>query len=457
MRSQLTRIAPLLLLASTALASPTAMKNQAPFDGELDRSLPRETTYVIFETGAGSVPLAMQGLVRILNDVLDKGPSNLSEDEYRQKLFLLNGSLHFDCGPRLCSLSATAPAENLDEIIKLAAELLAAPKFDDATFADAKAKVIANRTSQESDMSYVLFYHATRDAFGYHPDTLDGNGSLHSLRSITLAQLREQFGRLYNLKQAYFTAIGPVPPQKVKLCLESRFLAGTAPRYQPTKHEELEVSRFKRPTTKVTLIERAGATDNQILFIFPERVKTDTQEAIEGLIAFEILGGGLSGRLGDSLRTKRGLTYHATASRSLQGLSWTAYTFGGVAQTLGLLKGIPEVVMSFRKETLTAAEVADAIEKRTTSFKGATELARDRLFERIRYKAYGLSPDFFKKFLVNVKRVRPAQVMRYVRQKISPEGGYLYVMGDKTKLLPILEAAGYPPKDVKVVEVSELP
>ena len=111
MRSLVTRIAPLFFLASTAFATPaTLMKNQAPFDGELDRSLPRETAYLIFETGAGTVPVALQGLVRILNDVLEKGPASTSEDDYRQKLFLLNGSIHFDCGPRLCSLSVTAPA-----------------------------------------------------------------------------------------------------------------------------------------------------------------------------------------------------------------------------------------------------------------------------------------------------------------------------------------------------------
>ncbi|MBI3554864.1 MAG: insulinase family protein [Deltaproteobacteria bacterium] len=455
MRSLLALMTVFCSLTSALGATPTAhllMTNGAPFEGELDRSLPRETAYVIFETGAGHVPVAMQGLVRILNDMLEKGPAGMTEDAYRQKLFLLNGSIRFDCGPRLCSLSVTAPAENLDEILALAKQVLRAPKLDEATFAEAKVKVIANRTSQESDMAYVIFYHAARDAFGYHPDTLDGNGSVRSLTSITLAQLQEQFPKIYTLRRAYFTAIGPVPPQSVKTSTERQL----AP-YQWVAAEPLDVNRYKRATTAVTLINRTAATDNQILFLFPEPIKPDSQEGIEGLVAFEILGGGLTGRLGDVLRTKRGLTYHASASRNSQGLYWTAYSFGGNLQTLGLLKGIPEIIETFRNDKLAGSEVADAIEKRTTSFKSSTELARDRLFERIRFKAYGFNVNFLKTYLVNLKKVQPAQATRYARQKINPQGGYLYLMGDKAKLLPLLESAGYNVKKVKVVEVSELP
>lgn len=445
-----------LLVGGAAVAAPETLKNGAPYEGEIDASLPRELVVISFPGGAGQLPKDIQGLTEILSELFQEGPAGMTGDEYRKKLFLLNAEIDVRAGARSMALVIATPQENLEEVLNLSRDLMTAPHLDDATFATAKDRAVANAQTRFEDMREVVTYVSKRQAFDYHPDILDGAGSPKSLGNVTLAVLKEKLPLLFSLERAFFSAMGPAVPAEVKASLEETFVKDGTPAYKAYEFQPFDPAKYASPALQITIINRPGATDNQVLRMQPEPLRNDAPERAVADVTHEVMGGGLTGRLGDTLRTKRGLTYHASSRFARSQPYWIVYSFAGDEQLPPLLTGIPEVINAFKEEKLEGKEVLENIRKKVTAFKDENELPLERLMQRIHYRLYGWDPAFLEKFPDHLEAVTPADVEAFADKKISLEGGYLFLMGDKAKLEKALEKAGLPATGIKVVEVDQI-
>jgi zinc protease len=227
-------------------------------------------------------------------------------------------------------------------------------------------------------------------------------------------------------------------------------------KYLPYTLEAPDPARFKPSALTVTLIDKPGATDNQILFVYPQAFKEDAPQYAVAEVAHLILGGGVTGRLGDALRNRRGLTYHA-GTFLFSGLPmWAVWTFGGLEQTPALIKGVAEVIAAFRKEKLTAIEVREAVSRSITRFRADQELPAERLFERARFRRLGLDPTSLDRHERALAAVDAAAVHAFAARQIDARGGHLYVMGDRTKLTPLLEKLLPPEGKLRVRSLADI-
>jgi zinc protease len=248
--------------------------------------------------------------------------------------------------------------------------------------------------------------------------------------------------------------VGPETVAKAKTQVQATFSEQLKGKYKRWKVEQLAPAKLARNT--YTLIDKPGATDNQIMFIFPQKVKRDSPEWQVSQVTMDTLGGGLHGRLGKVLRSERGLTYHAGSNFSSTLMPyWLVWTFGGLEQTKPLLTGVPEVIEAYKKSSLSAEDLKESKARLMNSFQTGMELPKDRLMMKGWFYANGLPTDLAERFPKNLAKVDLKNLATF-RQNLQSKTAAVYVMGDKAKVLPMLEAIGTNKDKVRIVPVSEI-
>jgi len=450
-----------MAFASSAPIDPiqkAALPNGAPIETALTPTQPRDTVVVTFMGGGGTIAAEQQGVGHVLFDMLRQGPTGMTREQYKDRLFYANGSISFSTDSRATYLVVKAPPESMGAMLELAREQLARPKMGGDIFESARNRVLTERIVADDDMQSVASYFATRHLFKYAPDTLNDQGSPASLRSLTHAHVRAAHASLFRWEHAFYASSGPSHASALAAKIATHLWPKddkAKPRvWRPLTYPVTPALEPGGQMPHAVVIDKPNATDNQVYFFFPLRLKLDTPEAHDANVAHEILGGGLTGDLGRILRVERGLTYHASSFVGSRLPVWGVYTFGGLFQTQDLLAGVLEVVEKFRTRALTEQEVALAKESARTDFQSGFELPSDRVFERIRYRLYGLDEKFLDTWLDGLAQVDLTRVNTFVKNKVTREGGHLYIMGDKTKVTPILQKVGI--TDISAVSLGDI-
>ncbi|MES2746074.1 MAG: insulinase family protein [Bdellovibrionota bacterium] len=441
----------LALFSGPLMAEDLKLKNGSELIVEQDLRSPRDTVMLAFLGGAGLLKPSEQGLSTLLTLILNEGPEGVSAADFKKELFLLGGELSYSAGSRQTFVSVTAPSANVAKVLELALSTLKKPKFDAENYQIALAKLTASVAQQEDNMASQLRYFAIRDAFSNHPDVLDGNTSRTSLKNLNLEKVKASLPKLFDARYLLTVATGPSSPADIQKLLNSEleksgFLA-------PKLEKRVFVSAAKDVKSKgqkVVLLNKAGATDNQIRYIVRRKIPLDNPDMVALDLANKALGEGMQGSLFKVLREQRGLTYSAGSGIS-DNLGYIGVSsFASTDKLANLMKGIDEVVAQQSTVVIDkpTAELlkGDAL----TKFKESRELPGDRLVQVINARIYGRDLNFSEKEDEYIAKASEADITRLGKEFFSVKDASIYIMGDKTKLLPVLKGLGF--KDVRVVE-----
>lgn len=447
-----------VLLTAPAAAKTISLKNGSFLDSDHNKGLPRQSVIMVFPGGPSLIAKEHQGVTEVITDLLDEGPASMSPDEYRRALFLANAEIKTSATLRAMFVSVKAPPERLEAAMRLAAKTLAEPRLDAQSFKVAHAKVTSRTRVAFDEMQAVVFFLGMRRATLDNSDIYDGSGSPATVKNITLDVVKTAYEKIFDKKQLYFVAAGPENPEQVAKIAESAVLSGkNVPKFVPSEGRDIDPTNIMKKTprdVRVTIINKPNASDNQILFVFPEAIRRGTKEDVIANVAHTVLGGGLAGRLGKTLRKERGLTYHAGSYVTQPG--WMIYTFGGDEQVEPLLKGALEVVAAFKKETLDKTEIAEVKSTLDNKHRQRFELPSDVLKEKIRLRLFARDESFVDKYQDHLRGVSVSDVQAFAAKKINTESGLLVLMGDAAKLRGSLQKAGYSPDKVEVIEVDQV-
>lgn len=435
------------------------LKNGSLIESSVQPDLPRQNLLMIFEGGAGSTPLEKQGIDSILFECLNEGPQNTTSQIYREKLYHLHGEIDFSQTPRATFVSITAPVKTMPETLALFKEILKFSRLNPETFEGAKERVLSNTTASFQRMQKAISYFGIRDAINYHPDLLDGTSAPNTIKALTFNDLKPTFDKIFDFSHFMVAGIGPMKEKVIKQNIEKIFsdeLSNKNSKYTITQRIPINPEDVKPSKLKVALLNKPGATDHQILYIFPEDLKLDTKERAIAIVTHRLLGGGMTGKLGEVLRVQRGLTYGASSYASQNTPIWYISTFGGDQQIKGLLEGINEVIANFKKSQFTPQEVDQAKMEIESDWRSEIELPQDKLMKKIKLKLFGLNPLFVDQFSNYLSSIKSSDIQLFTAHKINMNNGYLYLMGDKNKILPILKELGFNEAEVKLVEMKDL-
>lgn len=446
-------VAFLLLFFSVSASASQSLKNGAPLFASRVPDLPREIYHIKYLGGASVLPPEHQGVLGILRRILKEGPADISEAQFKEKLFSLTIEIDYIISDQYFGITVKAPPGQEAEAFELLKRTLANPRTDKVTFERFKADLLSSLRVSFESMSHVASYFAYRDFYSYSPEVMNGNTSPTTLEKLTHEEFTSAIKLLFNDQRMFLTYVGRHSAKEARKKFEAAFADRLQKKFLKWKPELPKIRSAQG--LRYTIINKPGATDNQVLFIFPQKVKPASQESIEGAIAMDLLGGGLHGRLGQTLRSARGLTYGVNSGTSPYLSNWAVYTFGGNEQIGPLVQGVLEVVNQFKNEKLSATEIEEAKERLLTSFKSNTELPFDRMSYRVGYFVSGLDQKYVDRYERLLKSASIRGVSK-LKNRLNSENGALYLMGDKEVLLTALEKNGIKRDAVRIVEVSEI-
>jgi zinc protease len=202
---------------------------------------------------------------------------------------------------------------------------------------------------------------------------------------------------------------------------------------------------------RLTLVDKPERTQSQILLGQPAPAWGDP-EFLALQVGTTAFGGTFTARLMNEVRSKRGLSYGASA-RVGQGRgprSLITHVFPSLEQTRETLELVLALYRDWAKDGLTDDEVAFAKGYLANSFAFNIATPEERLDLRIAIALAGMPADHGATYVERVRKVTPAEV-RHALRHLRPDDLELCIVSTAEELRPLLDGL-LDPQSIEVVE-----
>jgi predicted Zn-dependent peptidase len=345
-----------------------------------------------------------------------------------------------------------APPEKLESVLNLVKEIMKNPRFDKKTFEDKKRRSLTNRAAMDDDMQSVISYFASRYVFDYHPTTLDGTGTVKTISSVTMGDLKKHMSSFFDPKRVFAASFGPMKAKDIKKLIDKTIFTDKVVKFEKFPYDQIDVKKYIPKTNKVVLINKPGSRDNQVLYIYPQKFKPATKSYLQYKLANYFVGGNSEALLFKILREERGLTYGAYSMLGRN--SWGIWTFASNDKVERLIAGTNEIISGLKTQKYSQKDLDLTKLDLTTRYKENHELPSDSVMEEIGAFASSEDLNYYKDYLNNLEAVKLAEVTQDIRSGFAQKPGYLIVMGDKKLLMNALKNNGY--KNIKLLSISDI-
>lgn len=177
------------------------------------------------------------------------------------------------------------------------------PDFPQSVLAREQARIIAALQEAETEPDSIAQKAFMRSVYGMHPYSLDQNGEISTVQSLTVAQLRQFYQTYYTAKSAVIAIMGDLSTAEAKQIAE-RLSAGLP--QGPAVAGIPPVTALNMPTVKKL---PHPAMQAHILLGQPGNMRGDPDFFPLYVGNYILGGGGFVSRLTEEVREKRGLAY----------------------------------------------------------------------------------------------------------------------------------------------------
>lgn len=304
-------LAALVLAALVAVAAParavdiTEVKSARGITAWLirDASIPLVSMEFAFRGGSALDPRGRGGLAEFASGILDEGAGPYSAEQFQKELESNSIALRFrssldDFTGSLRTLNTTR--EKAFDLLRLS---LTEPRFDPEPLARVRGQLLA-RVEREAERARSVadqVWHKT--SFGTHPYARDVDGNRQSIARITADDLRAFVGRRFGRDNLVIGVVGDISPDELSVLLDRAF--GGLP---------ANAANWRLPDARVQNAGKVVVVDRQIpqtvvQFGHAGLAMTDPDYYAATVMNYIMGGGGLTTRLADEVREKRGLAY----------------------------------------------------------------------------------------------------------------------------------------------------
>ena len=283
-----------------------------------DDALPTLSFDMMFKVGSRMDPTDKEGLLSLLVDIIDKGTRKRSPVEVVEDLEVLGTSFLYSLGKDSLFFSVETLSWLDEDILKIFSEIITEPAFLDKEFQRAKEKSIAWVERSTEDFSTYSSRIFNKYLYESHPYGFYQNGSLSSLKNISLVDVKKFYNQYFHPKQALLSVSGRYPDNIIEI-LEEYFGKWKEPVVDKNKDKKISVSTVPsvKETKEVLLINNVAAIQSEIR-IGHISISRSHQDYLSLLLANVILGGSFNSRLMHRIRSQKGLTYNISSHFSLK-------------------------------------------------------------------------------------------------------------------------------------------
>jgi zinc protease len=276
-----------------------------------------------FVGGAAQDALGKGGTATLVASLLDEGAGDLDAKAFHERLERRAIELGFQAERDTLRGTLRTLSENKDEAFDYLRLALTQPRFDSADVEVIRAQVtslLRRATTSPTDIANLRWWQV---AFADHPYGRPVNGTLESVPTVTIADLKDYTRRVLARGNLKVAVVGDIDAESVKVMLD-RVFGGL-----PAQPELKPVANVSPQGLGRRVVVTLDVPQTVVTFGGPGIARKDP-DFMAAYIVNHILGGGaFSSRLYQEVREKRGLAY--SVFDSLVWLNHSALFLGGTA------------------------------------------------------------------------------------------------------------------------------
>jgi predicted Zn-dependent peptidase len=257
--------------------------------------------------GSRDEPDELSGVSHFLEHLLFKGTEERSARDIATAIDRVGGDMNAFTTKEYTAYYCRVPADQLALAVELMGDVLTTPALRDGDIENER-QVILEELAMDDDLPEDVAHRLLADAlFPGHPLGREAAGTPASVEVIRPEDVRVFFQHWYRPETMVFAAAGRLDHDKVVAEVERRFdgsVGGPVPKRVPPglPPEPLVVERRRTEQVQVALGFHALSRDDA------------DREALD--VMNHVLGGGLSSRLFEEIRERRGLAYSVGSGTS---------------------------------------------------------------------------------------------------------------------------------------------
>jgi zinc protease len=265
--------------------------------------------------GSTNEPRGKDGAGWVLAYMMNEGAGKLDTTEYGARMQDLN--MQFACGVSIdwttCSMSTLkeTAAESFDMVRMAFAE----PRFDREPFDRAKRELTVSVKQAETEPRRVASRAMNEALIPGHPYAR--YATPETIEKVSRTDIKNLKQSLMTKDRLLVVVVGDISAEELKPRLDQMF--GALPAGVPLPPLPDAVARPAKPEPVVKVLPQP---QTMVMFSGPGIKREDPDFFAAYLLNYMLGGGGISSRLSDDLREKRGLTYGVATGFSLQPNFW---------------------------------------------------------------------------------------------------------------------------------------
>jgi zinc protease len=406
---------------------------------EENHDLPLVRLQLTLRVGAGEDPAERDGLANFASELMGRGAAGKSRAELDAAFDALGTSLDIMTDYDAVTFEVSVLAEKLPAALALMADVVLRPDFPTGEADKLKREIAAQLDELRDDDGQLARRFFTRALYGNLPYGRTVIGTAATLATFDAASAKEWHARSLVGDNALFGVAGDVGGQAVGDLLARAF----APLPAGTSGALDRPAATRRRGKRLTLVDKPERTQSQILIGQPAP-PWRSPDFLPLHVATTAFGGTFTARLMDEVRSKRGLSYGASA-RVGQGRgpkSLVAHVFPSLEQTSETLELVLRLWREWVRDGVTDQEVEFARGYLAKSFAFSVATPDDRLELRIALELSGLPRDYGDNFAARVQTVTRAETRAAQERHLHADDVEIALVSTADELLPKLQAAG---------------
>jgi zinc protease len=276
-----------------------------------------------FGGGAAQDAAGKAGTANLVASLLDEGAGDLDSKTFHARLERKAIELGFQAERDTLRGTLRTLTENRDEAFDYLRLSLTAPRFEESDVEIIRAQILSNlrrATTSPTDIANLRWW---QTAFADHPYGRPVNGTLESVPTVTVGDLKDYTRRVLARGNLKIAVVGDIDAEAVKAMLDRVFGA------LPAEPELKPVANVSPQGLGRRIVVKLDVPQAVVTFGGPGIARKDP-DFMAAYIVNHILGGGaFSSRLYQEVREKRGLAY--SVYDSLVWLNHSALFLGGTA------------------------------------------------------------------------------------------------------------------------------
>ncbi|WP_299896812.1 pitrilysin family protein [uncultured Aquimarina sp.] len=372
-------------------------------------------------------PLDKAGISSLMASLMMEGTATRTPAQLEEAIGLLGASIYMYSNDEEIIITGSCLAKNFKETLSLVEEIILEPRWDEKEFDRLKQALKTNLKGQEANPRSIAYFNFDKLIYGdKHIFGIPNSGTLETVENISLDDVKQHYNKLSS-KNAIFHVVGDVNKKDVGIALSSLDSKWNT--------EEVEIPSFQvSPNKKEDQLYFIDIPNSkQSVILIGNLVLSGLSEEFNNLeYANEILGGGSSGKLFQTLRIEKGYTYGAYSFiRSSKDISpFIVSTSVRSNATLPSLKIIQEMIVNYGENfDDNASEITKTkiLKSNTRAFEGLN----DKLGILREMSKYDKDPSFIENNQKELVDMSTEDFKSIISKYISESEMIYLVVGDK--------------------------